>query len=178
MDGCSSPPTVPFGSDESPWQIGADVQRFTTRIDDNGDGYTDAPTVERGCLDPAQATPLGAAPLAHHPPHLRRGTVRRRPRFPGSRPRTGDAIRGAHRPAAHRRRHRLVSPRRRRMAVPRRGGLPPPAVHLRHHELQRRGMDNQCRRLSQRLVRGRARTLHRRREPAVGPLHRRDPGRL
>ena len=39
-----------FGSDEAPWQIGADVQRFTTRIDDNGDGYTDAPTVERGVL--------------------------------------------------------------------------------------------------------------------------------
>lgn len=39
-----------FGSDESPWQIGADVQRFTTRIDDNGDGYTDAPTLERGVL--------------------------------------------------------------------------------------------------------------------------------
>ncbi|MGB0171926.1 MAG: TonB-dependent receptor, partial [Flavobacteriales bacterium] len=39
-----------FGSDEAPWQLGADVQRFTNRIDDNGDGYTDAPTVERGVL--------------------------------------------------------------------------------------------------------------------------------
>jgi len=39
-----------LGAGNSPWQLGADVQRFTTRLDDNGDGFTDAPTVERGVL--------------------------------------------------------------------------------------------------------------------------------
>ena len=39
-----------FGSEKSPWQLGTDIQRFTRRLDDNGDGFTDAPTVERGVL--------------------------------------------------------------------------------------------------------------------------------
>ena len=39
-----------FGSEQSPWQLGTDIQRFTRRLDDNGDGFTDAPTIERGVL--------------------------------------------------------------------------------------------------------------------------------
>ena len=36
-----------FGREEMPWQIGLDGLHFQRRIDDNGDGFTDAPTMER-----------------------------------------------------------------------------------------------------------------------------------
>ncbi len=36
-----------WGSRNRQWQFGADGQRFTRRIDDNGDGMTDAPNIER-----------------------------------------------------------------------------------------------------------------------------------
>lgn len=36
-----------LGSNESQWQIGLDAQRFVNRIDDNDDGMTDAPSIER-----------------------------------------------------------------------------------------------------------------------------------
>ena len=36
-----------FGREEMPWQIGLDGIHFQRRIDDNGDGFTDAPTMER-----------------------------------------------------------------------------------------------------------------------------------
>lgn len=39
--------TATLGSNESPWQIGLDAQRFVNRIDDNDDGMTDAPSIER-----------------------------------------------------------------------------------------------------------------------------------
>ena len=36
-----------FGREEMPWQLGLDGLHFQRRIDDNGDGFTDAPNVER-----------------------------------------------------------------------------------------------------------------------------------
>ena len=36
-----------FGREDMPWQIGVDGLHFQRRIDDNGDGFTDAPTMER-----------------------------------------------------------------------------------------------------------------------------------
>ena len=36
-----------FGREERPWQLGLDGLHFQRRIDDNGDGFTDAPNVER-----------------------------------------------------------------------------------------------------------------------------------
>lgn len=36
-----------WGRDDAPWQLGLDAHRFVNRIDDNGDGMTDAPTIER-----------------------------------------------------------------------------------------------------------------------------------
>ena len=36
-----------WGPDDAPWQLGLDAHRFANRIDDNGDGMTDAPTIER-----------------------------------------------------------------------------------------------------------------------------------
>ena len=167
-----------FGSDESPWQIGADVQRFTTRIDDNGDGYTDAPTLERGVLTVRK----------QHQGNQRRWRTTLRTL---AEERFGGALdfREADRGLETRYGERIDLLRIEGVAgsspldgegwrFQGGGGLPPPAVHLRHHELQCGRVDNQCRRFSQRLVRGRTRTLHQRREPAVGPLHRRDPGRL
>ena len=37
-----------FGADDATWQLGLDGLHFTQRIDDNGDGFTDAPTLRRG----------------------------------------------------------------------------------------------------------------------------------
>lgn len=37
-----------FGRPNSVWQIGLDGLHFTRRVDDNGDGFTDAPTLRRG----------------------------------------------------------------------------------------------------------------------------------
>jgi outer membrane receptor for ferrienterochelin and colicins len=39
-----------WGRPEAPWQVGWDAVRFLRRIDDNGDGMTDAPTLKRGVL--------------------------------------------------------------------------------------------------------------------------------
>jgi outer membrane receptor for ferrienterochelin and colicins len=36
-----------WGREDAPWQLGLDAHRFAKRIDDNGDGMTDAPTIER-----------------------------------------------------------------------------------------------------------------------------------
>ncbi len=37
-----------FGSPDAAWQLGLDGLHFTRRLDDNGDGFTDAPTLRRG----------------------------------------------------------------------------------------------------------------------------------
>lgn len=39
--------SITWGRDDAPWQLGLDAHRFANRIDDNGDGMTDAPTIER-----------------------------------------------------------------------------------------------------------------------------------
>ncbi len=36
-----------WGPNEAPWQFGLDAHRMVHRLDDNGDGMTDAPTIER-----------------------------------------------------------------------------------------------------------------------------------
>ena len=44
---CTATSSTTWGRDDAPWQLGLDAHRFVNRIDDNGDGMTDAPTIER-----------------------------------------------------------------------------------------------------------------------------------